>query len=904
MSKVHRVNSSNALAKVLNNAKGGDVILLEPSSEPYVYLWTNNRKSNLASLSSEIVIKSADPNNPAVFGALELRRAQNVTIDNVIFDRGDFNVRDNPSFDLTIHESKNITIKNSTFFGGAPESYVFNEKDFVKSAVVVNNSENIKVLNNDISHYKFLVSIGNSSHNVTVEGNSLTFAQDDFIRIRNDTSNISIVSNSLSNPIGNKILHQDFIHLWTDNSRDQGVRGLLIKGNDFLSGDDDHQVIYIQNKMYDQTKDAAFMHTGIVIEDNVIFNGSRRGISVTNSHETIIRNNTLIMDDHKPDAASTPRMPIIELIGEGSALIHNNVSGGFVISDGVKAILKDNLVTQGSVDTAPLAQSSLFANVKMVADVSIHDLIALPGTELYKANGAIYGSQRLDWRSYDGVVMRLDGHVDGYVNKVSVAAMAGGLAPSLTNAKVSWDFGDGRKATGLNVDHYYAKPGLYTVTMTAVYPDGRTEIRKATAQVENPVLLDLDFRARSAFDASGWDVTVTNFDAKRFLYDPVSERHVYDIGAGGMTISGMNALSGRGDFSFSFDLRMSGEAASGHGRIASVRGLMAVDVLRNGDLSVRINDVTGEAVTVVGGQNMLRTTDWTTLKIDYFLSDGMMSVWLDDTLVGTAPVTSAAGIVTGNMALGKSNGLSFGALLADVRMETRFADPKKVNDKPAESDQPSIPDAAPGGGADGVPDGGGSAPAGRVALIDLDIRKDSVADVTSRTESIKRVEKDELTWSAAADQFVFDVSGDGLALSGVSHLFGREDLSLSFMLQAQDGSDFWGRLATLRGFLVVDVTRDGALMVRMHGAENDVYEVWGDASGLRGDGIRELAIDYSLARGEMSVHIDGALIGSVAVDQATGFGAANMSIGNAFGRSLPVHLIDFVATTTQADDWF
>ncbi|HVF53969.1 MAG TPA: M28 family peptidase [Actinomycetota bacterium] len=52
-----------------------------------------------------------------------------------------------------------------------------------------------------------------------------------------------------------------------------------------------------------------------------------------------------------------------------------------------------------------------------------------------------------------------------------------------TKLKVSWNFGDGTKATGFPVKHAYAKKGAYTVTLTVKAPNGATDVMKMIVDV-------------------------------------------------------------------------------------------------------------------------------------------------------------------------------------------------------------------------------------------------------------------------------------------------------------------------------------------------------------------------------------------------------------------------------------
>jgi PKD repeat protein len=62
------------------------------------------------------------------------------------------------------------------------------------------------------------------------------------------------------------------------------------------------------------------------------------------------------------------------------------------------------------------------------------------------------------------------------------AAVTGAAA----NALITWDFGDGQSATGATVSHVYQAPGVYTVGVTAVEPDGAAVSTATTASIAQP----------------------------------------------------------------------------------------------------------------------------------------------------------------------------------------------------------------------------------------------------------------------------------------------------------------------------------------------------------------------------------------------------------------------------------
>jgi hypothetical protein len=66
-------------------------------------------------------------------------------------------------------------------------------------------------------------------------------------------------------------------------------------------------------------------------------------------------------------------------------------------------------------------------------------------------------------------------------NELQPISEYGGTVPNhvyLSTDKVTWDFGDGTKKVGLNVQHKYTKPGIYTILVSLRDYDGRVRVSK------------------------------------------------------------------------------------------------------------------------------------------------------------------------------------------------------------------------------------------------------------------------------------------------------------------------------------------------------------------------------------------------------------------------------------------
>jgi len=114
-----------------------------------------------------------------------------------------------------------------------------------------------------------------------------------------------------------------------------------------------------------------------------------------------------------------------------------------------------------------------------------------------------------------------------------------------TIVKYSWDFGDGKTASGVSVSHSYSETGAYTVTLTVTDDDGATDTIHATKIVNNksPVAIFTE-----SAETAHIDETIT-FNATE-SYDPDGSivKYSWDFGDGktatGVTVSHAYADNG------------------------------------------------------------------------------------------------------------------------------------------------------------------------------------------------------------------------------------------------------------------------------------------------------------------------------------------------------------------------
>ncbi|MEL7526945.1 MAG: hypothetical protein AAFN16_14300, partial [Pseudomonadota bacterium] len=153
------VSSASELIEAVENAVGGETILLEPGHYGDILF-------HKIYPDAEITIKSADPSDQAVFSSVKIHSSSNITMDSVFVDL----VPDESTTRLTkavdLKYASNITFQNSTIEGGEavsgidPDSPVGTENPSgnvlglpAARAVAIVDSETIVFDNMEISEF-------------------------------------------------------------------------------------------------------------------------------------------------------------------------------------------------------------------------------------------------------------------------------------------------------------------------------------------------------------------------------------------------------------------------------------------------------------------------------------------------------------------------------------------------------------------------------------------------------------------------------------------------------------------------------------------------------------------------------------------------------------------------------
>ena len=266
MSTTITVSTQGELLSALNNASGGDTILLESGN------YGSIGELNL-NYSDYVTIKSADPDNQARFdGLLRLENSSYVRLEDLFLNRDS---TANGSAPLEVKSSHHIQIYNNRIEGGNQGAEFF-------------GVQHLEVVGNRFDNHR--------SDNMKFGG------------VTNFLIENNIGAPNINPQAGD---HVDFIQFQGGGSNGI-IRGNVLLSN--YSGPKVYQGIFLD--------DAAF--TNILIEENLIYNNALNGIHVFNGSDITIRNNTVLT---MPNLGHSKSL-IINDTPIGTVTIENNVTNG------------------------------------------------------------------------------------------------------------------------------------------------------------------------------------------------------------------------------------------------------------------------------------------------------------------------------------------------------------------------------------------------------------------------------------------------------------------------------------------------------------------------------------------------------------------------------------------------
>lgn len=350
----HQIADADALRAVLSEGVAGDTLVLAPGR--YGPLSLDAARDEVPA-----VIRSADPDDPAVLTGLLMRRALDAVLEDLVLSYS-FDPEDRISvrpFDFRGAQGlvlRRLRVEGDVARGKGPTSDGLG----YGIGLSIRGGRDVVIEDSHISLFYRGLAV-REVRNITVRGNEfvdlrmdgMNFAQVEEVRIE---GNLLHSFDRSTDPRD----HADMIQFWT-NRTETPSRDILIRGNVLNSSDGMFtQSIFMRNDLVDRglAGDEMF-YRNITIEENVIINAHLHGISVGETDGLIIRNNTLVQNIHSVGdfrPANHPSwVPTIGVNGESRRVrIENNVTGGLRVPRAREGwTVQDNLEVQNRTTLAP-----------------------------------------------------------------------------------------------------------------------------------------------------------------------------------------------------------------------------------------------------------------------------------------------------------------------------------------------------------------------------------------------------------------------------------------------------------------------------------------------------------------------------------------------------------------------
>lgn len=275
-----------ALVAAVAEGMGGRDVLLAPGTYDPILLDQEAVPDSL---------RSADPDNPAVLLGLIGGSFDGFTIENLILD-----YRYDPADAIHVRPfrfggCRNLVMRGNRFVGDVARGRSAADNGYGWGiGLAMGGCDNVLIENNYFSDFHRGMTFGSVS-GLVVRGNELTQLRMDGMNFSQATD-VVIENNHIHN--FNRSLdsedHADMIQFWTTQTT-RISRDIVIRGNILNSGAGYFtQSIFMRNELADTGRAGREMYyRNILIEDNVIINAHLHGITVGETIDLTIRNNTL-----------------------------------------------------------------------------------------------------------------------------------------------------------------------------------------------------------------------------------------------------------------------------------------------------------------------------------------------------------------------------------------------------------------------------------------------------------------------------------------------------------------------------------------------------------------------------------------------------------------------------------
>lgn len=622
MAATRYVDGSAELYEVLRTAEADTTILLAPGEYGALRLGRyNDVKGNF---SGEVTIRSADPDDPAVFNKVNLREVQNLSFENLVFHAEGDNTA------INVRDSSNIAIRNSFHTSDLVDD-TSSPLDGLPSgkSISIRSTDGITLEGNEFSNSIYASTIRFSS-NIIVRDNEFHGIRIDGLRF-GAVENVLIEDNHFHDFVTREGLgdHRDMIQFWTTDTTTP-TQNVAIRNNILDSGTGTNtQSIFMRNELVDTGRAGhELFYRDILIENNVIYNAHLHGITVGEVDGLRIVNNTLLHNPDSGDKGGVSRPAINLKHSSIDVTVKHNIAHSVTTpKDGATGWdIADNLIVQNQHPTKANYVGDLFVDALAGGgDVTLASLQGVPGGVVEQGG---YGASPTQFETHPDALTALihpnGKSANGFSFDAGYSANASGfLAPE--DASFVWDMGDGTILEGMQVQHGFA-PGNYQVTLTVTDRDGNSNTATTKVYMPEPLRLAITATSDGLTDASSFEAALPSDveivqDGERFGARIDSDTG-FSLSRSAAPIHDLDA------FTISFDIKALNGAESA-GEIFRLHTSMLMRVSKDGSLGFDITNADGEKFRLRTDPTAVTDGDWHSVSLTYDKAHGSLQLYLD-----------------------------------------------------------------------------------------------------------------------------------------------------------------------------------------------------------------------------------------------------------------------------------
>ncbi|MGL4310993.1 MAG: right-handed parallel beta-helix repeat-containing protein [Paracoccaceae bacterium] len=852
------VSSAAELYAAVDKATSDTTIVMKEGNYGNLDLSAHYHPKVAQSFGLNFVAEDAD--NPPVITGLLLRDAKNVTLDGILFDYTAKPKADIAYKPFWIEDCTDVVIKNSTFDGSHASGFGnYNDGYGAGTALFVRGGQDVVIENNKMHNfYRGLVVF--ESDNITVRGNEIYDQSSDGLNFAQVTD-LLIEKNYIHDfdAAANTQAHKDMIQFWTTNTTSATQR-VVIRDNvlDSGSGVATHSLTIFNER----GGFAATIYRDITIENNVIRNAHKHGITVEYAVGVKINNNTLIQNLDQAKDASGLYLPSIN-IWKGATQVTVNKNVTHLIEGPHTG--SGNYFIQRDAPTQEGYYGDLFLNALSDEHGIWEDLMIAPGGYLAvnKLGSSLLYFDTTPEEATPLVLMERGVNLElGHFELDASRVYGPNGQLSVAGAKAVWDFGDGTKGTGLLTEHTYAKPGVYHITGTITLANGQKFEVKKTVESETPAALQTDM-SNSGQDTSGQVSLCKVEGAVSFVTDGGSV--AAKLGASGRICYQKSAeFFDNTSYTVLADFRK--DQISDRGKLISFLGSFVITVTEH---TISASVITDKGTKLLAKSYMnLSDTKWHNIALTFDGKTGEASLYFDGKEIAFTTGLQGA-IQVGNDSqhfyVGSPGGDSFNGLVDDVHFlrgamtgndvanlymgKTTVAQLLKDY---APSAPVVIPDPADDGGTDAVPADAITGTTASEKLVGTG-DGDTILGLAGNDTLIGQRGDDTIDGGAGADSVSGGYGNDSVYFDAADAMlhggFGTD--TLVFKGGSYDATD-----VALRAFEVFDMTNGNVDALRM--SFNQLKQNPDTALRIDGDVVDTVVIEANTELRKLSTYtLDG-----------------------------------------------